>query len=204
MPLEIEMDRHTFTYAAVLTLACLCTNTAFAQCSVPPDDSRWLLRIEHRSTYPAGPEWDTRITVYDDGCLVMDAPKALREGGGRTERDIPGVHLDGIKEFLAAEKMHALSAEVLVGEMKRGGHTDLNALGADSVTDAPYTTVSFRDPKTKAASRSVEIYALSHLTLPASLKRLAQVQDIVRAVDQLALAAALSRPQPAAARVEEH
>lgn len=197
-----ETDMHCFIHhiAAAALLTCLVAGQARAQCNPPPDEARWLLKVEHISTYPAGAEWDTRITVYEDGCLVMDAPKALREGGGRTERVVPTVHLDGLKAQIAGERMQEISAELLLGEMKRAGHADLGVLGADSVTDAPYTVVSFRDPGSEKASRAVEIYALDQLTLPKSLDRLAKVQDLVRTVDRLARAAALSRPEQSANR----
>lgn len=174
------MDRITTRRSVAALIASLAVGAAHAECAKPPDDSCWLVKVEHLSTYPAGPEWNTTITVYVDGCLVMDAPTALREGGGRTEQDIPEAHLDGIKTVLAAGKLHTLSADQLVSEMKSAGHSDMGRLGSNSVTDAPHTVVRFRDPKSRAKSQAVQIHALSSLTVPKAMGQLATVQDVVR------------------------
>ena len=176
----------------VLALS-LVAGSAHAACITPPSNSNWLVKVEHLSTYPAGPEWNTTLTVHDDGCLVIEAPTQLRVGGGRTEWDLPAAHIDGLRDALMGEKLHTLRVDSLVTELKSTGQPDLRRFGADSVTDAPITVVQFRDPRSGAVSEALKVQALGALTLPKSMTRLRTVQDVVQTLEQLGRDAVAAR-----------
>ncbi|MCK7594343.1 hypothetical protein [Pseudomarimonas salicorniae] len=191
------LSRPALAVLSVL-IAAFCSGAAKAECAQPPSQKDWLVKVEHLSTYPVGAEWNTRLTVHDAGCLVVEAPATLRIGGGRTEWEIPAAHLDGLRAVVEEGGLHSLKADSIAIEMKRAGETDLGRLGADHVTDAPVTVVRFRNPQSGQVSEPIRVEALHALTLPKAMMTLGTVQDIVRIVDQLGLAA--TRPlhgQPA-------